>query len=308
MRKNGFSILELLITLVIVSLIMSAAYYTYTEIFRGMKEESESVELQMEKVIGTELLRLDAEHLGYGVGYDSTDKIVEWNGSELTIRSTLNNTRQETFGWVLCADGTMVADERKDPTNNNIVYISTITGAYSSVVNDGSCPATGVHVGFPFVTEATACSVGGTNTCNTIKYRLSGSDLPAHCNPNTKNLLRVVNNDSGDPLISCVADFKVSFELDTDKDGQIDCVTTSSSCSLPTSNSELSKQVKRVNLYILMQEGGLNKNYTYPGSNPTIDGITLNLPANYLHYRWKVIKISVKPMGLFGGVEFTLGK
>lgn len=67
-RDKGYSIIEVLITLFIVSLILSAAYFTYVSIFKSMKGESESVELQMEKIVGLELLRLDLEHVGYGIG------------------------------------------------------------------------------------------------------------------------------------------------------------------------------------------------------------------------------------------------
>ncbi|SNZ11570.1 type IV pilus assembly protein PilW [Persephonella hydrogeniphila] len=299
--KKGYSIIELLITLIIVGLILSAAYYTYTEIFRSMKEESESVELQMEKVIGAELIRLDLEHMGYGIAYDATDSILNWDGNSLTIRSTLNNTNKDTYGWVLCNDGIMISDNRvKD--NDKIVYIDVNTGNYTSAVTDATCPPTGIQLGLPFADNANACNVSGHNTCNTIIYRLSTSQSLTHCNPYTRNLLRVANAGTGSPVLNCVASINVTFDLDTDGDGTIDCNTTSSGCTMPTTNSDIREQVKRINFYILMQEGGLNKNYVYPNSSITVDGITFSLPTDYTHYRWKVIKISAKPRGMFGSI------
>ncbi|WP_456465227.1 PilW family protein [Persephonella sp.] len=308
MRNKGFSIIELLITIVIVALIMSAAYYTYTTIFRGMKEEGESVELQMEKVIGLELLRLDIEHAGYGIG-NTTDKIIEWNNG-LIIRSTLNNSNQDTFGWVICREisgsSSLIRDERKN-TSVNMVFIDTLTGNYITVAN--SCPTTGsngIYIGFPIESGADSCNVGGTNTCNTITYTLSTNQPLSHCNPNTRNLLRKINNGSGIPILSCVSDFAVSFDIDDDDDGIPDrsevCRGTAT-CNIPSDNNNIRNQIIRINFYAVMQEGGLNKDYSYRGGNQiTIDGINLNLPSNYLHYRWKVIKLTVKPRGMFGGI------
>lgn len=310
-NKKGFTIIEILVTLIIVALLLSAAYFTYIKIFGSYKEESESIEQQLEKVVGFELLRLDLEHIGYGVAYDATDKIIEWNNTQhiLTIRSTLNNTNQSTFGWILCANGSLINDERKDTSNNNIVFIDTLTGLYNSVVTSLTCPSIGVYIGFPISTNANSCQVGSTNTCNTITYRKTNSNLPAHCNPNTFDLLRAVNGGSGNPFLHCIVDFVVTFDLDTDNDGTADsfgqnqpAIDTNGNGQID--NSEIRAQLKRINFYAVMQEGGLNADYVYPSSSISIDGITFNLPANYQHYRWKAIKISVRPTGMFGGLEF----
>ena len=300
-KIKGYSLIEILITIFIVSLLLSASYYLYVDIFRGVKEESESTELQIEKIVGLELLRLDIEHLGYGVAKNATDKIVEHDNKILTIRSTINNTDKSSIGWILCKDGVILKDARFDKKNNKIVLIDVNSGNYYKVITDGTCPSPGLYVGFPIGDSANACIVDSDKTCNTIIYKLSDSQNLSHCNPNTRNLLRVVNNSpTGDPVLNCVADFRVTFELDTNGDGKIDCNTKDTNCSLPTNNNDIRVQLKKINVYILMQEGGLNKNYSYKGNNPTIDGIILQLPANYEHYRWKVLKLSVIPQGMYG--------
>lgn len=303
---KGYTIVEILITLFIVSILLSASYFLYVNIFRGTKEESESTELQMEKVIGLEILRLDIEHLGYGIAKDATDKILEYdyNNKILTIRSTMNNTDKSSIGWVLCKNGTLY-DGRFDTSNKRIVYIDVVSGNYYNVVEDGSCPSTGIYVGFPIGNSANSCFVNSKPTCNTIIYKLSDTQNLSHCNPNTGNLLRIVNNSiTGEPILSCIADFKVTFDLDTNGDGVIDCNTKNTNCPLPTKNDDIRNQVKKVNVYILMQEGGLNKDYYYSGGSPIIDGIALQLPQNYQHYRWKAIKISVIPQGMYGRAIF----
>ncbi|WP_457624067.1 PilW family protein [Persephonella sp.] len=296
--NRGYSLVELLVTIFIAGLIMAAAYFTYTELFRELKGESESVEAQIEKVVGLELIRLDLEHLGFGIPPNSPYKIIEWDNINkiLTIRSTLNNTDQKTFGWILCNNGDMISDFRADVNNNDIVYINIDTKEYKSVGTD-VCPVDDVVIGFPIDDNANDCTVDGKNTCITVKYEPSSINILSHCNPNTFNLLRKVGEGTGIPVLNCVSDFTIRFGLDTDNDGIVDDWSE----SLPTDNSQIIQQLKVINFYAVIQEGGLNSDYVYPGGNTiTIDNIVLNLPADYIHYRWKVIKISVKPMSMFG--------
>jgi len=310
-QKKGYSILEVLITLFIVSLILSAAYFTYVSIFKEMKEESESVELQIEKLVGLELLRLDLEHAGYGIGkplninddhYIVESKTVN-NKKSLIIRSTLNNTDNTTIGWVLCSNnsGEPPIHSELEAPNDNLVFIDS-EGFIYAVVNDGLCPSNSVLVGFPFSPSSTGC--GGF--CSEIEYYINNTNLPSHCHSDTYNLLRKVNSATGgSPVLSCVSDFKFTVDLDTDDDGVVDLTDQ------PLDNSitpnDLRMQLKRVNIYILMQEGGFNPDYNFTGfsSDTTgnyiaVNSIKLYLPSssNYRNYRWKAIKISVKPMAI----------
>ena len=306
--SKGFSLIELLITLVIIGIILSAAYFTYTSIFRSMKEESESTELQIEKTIGLEILRLDLEHIGYGIAKNVSDKIIEWDNG-LKIRSTLNNSNLDTLGWVLCQSNTKQIDERENK-DTSLVFIDTISGNYISISKN--CPSSSINtifIGFPISSNANSCDFSGTKVCNTIIYTLSKNQDLKRCNKNTKNLLRKVNDGEGIPILSCVADFAVSFDIDNDNDSIPDRTeicrpvpSSNSTCTLPENNTEIRNKIIRVNFYALVQEGGLNKDYYYTGDNPIIiDNIELKLPDNYEHYRWKVIKLSVKPLGMFGG-------
>ncbi|WP_456393601.1 type II secretion system protein [Persephonella sp.] len=308
MRKNGYSLLEILITIFIVSLILSASYFTYISIFKEMKEESESVELQMEKIVGLELLRLDLEHAGYGIGkpLNVTDDylIIESIADDhLIIRSTLNNTDNTTIGWVLCSnnEGEPPIESELEAPNENFVFVDS-EGFIYGTVNNGLCPSNSVLVGFPYSPDATGCD----GFCSEIEYYLSDSNLPAHCSQGTYNLLRKVNSAiGGNPILSCVADLKFTIDLDTDDDGVVDVI------GMPIDNSiapnDLRMQLKRINVYILMQEGGFNPDYNFTkyrsdtrGNYIEINGIKLYLPdtPNFRNYRWKAIKISVKPMAI----------
>ncbi len=320
MRK-GFSLIELLVTLVIVSILMLAVYYTYTSVVAKTKTSFESIELNIEKSIGLELLRLDLEHVGYGVAADADAKIIEWNegsGPEdrsLTIRSVLNNTDSETIGWQLCSGGTPLLSL----STSSIVYVDITAETYAGL--GAACPsASGIYVGFPYDGSATECEYSGTNVCSTIIYELSDSNLPSHCHPDTYNLLRKVNGGSGSPILSCVADFKVRFDLDEDGDGYVDCSGGTDICwvadlsslgsTVADYNANVRSKLRNIHVYILAQESGKGRGIRYVGSGTfsvdetlTSNVVGLELPADHENFSWKIYKLTVNPTGMFGGLK-----
>ncbi len=333
-REKGLSIVEFIITMFIVVFVLSGAYFTYTNLLKGFKKETISIETEMEKLVGTEILRLDFEHAGYGVGINELLFPIEWyNSSKLIerkviIRSTLNNTNNKTFGWMLfkCKDGqsfkdSIVIDNRYDKSNPNFVPINDkkekprITSRYISL-ND-TCFQEGVIIGFPIDKEyvnKTGKFGCRYQTCSVITYSLSSSNNLSDCNPNTKNLLR-----NRKPVLNCVADFKIRYWLDTDADGKIDISSTKSFSDENEdgkldnignffdmdndgniTSQELRKELKLIDIYILVQEGKYDPEFTFENATGylEVDGIRLKLPDDYKHYRWKVLKITVKPINL----------
>ena len=333
-NQKGFTILETLITMAIILLVLSAAYFTYVGLFREAGSEREKTEKEIEKIVGLEILRLDLEHLGYGVGiksgsdyriYDFDNK--NKNSALLTIRSTLNNTNNKTIGWVMCDNGEIPSnlDKREDKSNNNIVYVN--KNGYVSYVCKGKtcidennnsitipmskdCPSGDIFVGFPFNTKAKGCNFGRENFCNEIVYTLSKTDdtLPSNCAKDTHNLLRKVNDGTGEPVLSCVADVRITVDLDTNGDGNVDSYnfTDVNDSSGDLTPDKLRSQTKRINVYILYQVSkGTSKDYSFKnyqtdsnGNYMEIDGQKLYLPTNFQNYQWNVIKLSVKPMSI----------
>ncbi len=311
MKNNkGFTILELLIAIFISIILMSAIYYTYTTFFMGIKSERVNVEQEIEKVVSLELLRLDLEHLGYGVGKNCSGAdytIYEINNNDISnllkIRSTLNNSRNSTIGWRICRNGTLIKNEIEE-SNNNFVYVDE-NGCVIETVDNGTCSSgTGVFVGYPFDSGATGCNFNGRNFCSEIKYYLSNTNLPKNCHPDTYNLLRKVNNGVGQPLMSCIADIKITVDMDTDGDGKIDLKDVDDVSSYTA--TELRAYTKKINVYILYQEATpSNPNFEFKnyqtdsnGNYLEVDGVKLYLPSNFEKYKWKAIKLSVKPMSI----------
>ena len=340
MGKKGFTILELIISIAIFAVVLGIVYFTYTNLLKGSAIETGKAETQLEKIVGMELLRLDLTHVGYGIAKDETSPIIEWDiGNKiLTLRATLNNTRQETLGWILvdCSAGCEIVSNSLPLTNRTYYIFFTDVTSRNSVDSgtlnvDDAGIVTNIEIGnriniipnsyrllgFPITQEvytgtANSCDAG---YCNMVKYDKTFSNLPNRCNPNTYKLIRrtgldAINNLGGDTVIACVADHLVTFDIDSNGDGEIDM----RGYSLPAvdtdgngviDNYEIRKQLKRMNFYILYQEGVRDLKFKFTntvscGGNQCIGGIDadLVLPPDYINYRWKAIKISVKPMDL----------
>ncbi len=322
---RGFSIIELLVSIFITVLILGLAYVLYNSFFKHYKTSSSSLVSQMEDIIGYNIIRLDLEHVGYGIASDETTPIIKWNSSskELVLHSTLNVSRKETEGYLIasCSGGSLTIDldARGDSSAKNATVIrgndktcfatnATISGGSISV--SPSCSQYNRYVAFPlpdsFSNKCNKCQ------CLGITYKLISSNLPKFCAPNTNKLQRVVGDGKGTPIINCVSDFKPVFALDTNGDGKPDELKE----VLPSSNADIRNQLKQINLYILVQEGQKDSSFTYKQVAPCSSGggmcvvyndidpdgndypVELKLPSDYKHYRWRVIKISAKPMDL----------
>ena len=286
----------------IVLIVLTAAYQTYTQLLGDFVVESSSSEAQMETVVNTNILRLDIAHAGYGIRRDtSNDRPITWDNSSktLTIRSTINNLEEETLGWILCHNGNRVQDNN-DSSLNTYVFLDQ-DKLYESH-GSSSCPSSGIHIGYPYDSGSAAATAGCSDQpCYGTTYELSSTQNLDDCADGTGNLQRsasvpVSGGTNWDPVISCVADWQVAFELDTTDDGMLDTFSTDVS---PLSVNDLYEQVEQVHVYALVQEGSYDRDFEFSG-NRTVDGITLDNSGvtNFSHYRWKTMKLSVKPQDM----------
>ncbi|EDP73447.1 hypothetical protein, partial [Hydrogenivirga sp. 128-5-R1-1] len=307
------------------------AYFTYIKLLKGFKSESEKISSQIESLVGLEVLRLDLEHLGYGISNDETNLILSWDSTnkELILRSTLNNTNSSTRGYILtkCNAGTLDVnyDGREDKTNPYVSVLDTENWNFFDTgqvvnntisLNSQTCSNTKVYVAFPirdvvYNGTSNGCLV---SYCEQITYTLSNANLISRCNPGTYNLVRRIGtaNTGGEPILNCVSDWKITVDIDLDGNGVIDSTETDLTFNNldvdlngTIENSEIRNNLKAVNVYILIQDGKYDPEYTYTqvsncGADKcvSINGELLKLPANYIHYRWKPLKIKIKPMDL----------
>lgn len=307
-NNRGVTLIELLVTLVILGITLSAVYLTYNSILVDFKQQTKISETQMDKDLGLEILRLDLEHLGYGIATNTDNRSIEFDGNTLTIRSTINSTSQDTFGFALvdCTSGAnssyRIDEVVEKPGDDNATKIRDFVvlnmDNYSfkeSKLNFNikttnlytPCTDNNTYIMLPY--NNTAVSGCDGQFCNKISYKLSTTQTLGTCNPNTKNLLRSIGNSAGMPILNCVADFEARFQLDNNLDGIPE--VTQSTLNIP--NSDM-KKLKLVDVYLLVQDGQKDRKYTSPNAF-SMDGINFSLPTGHENYRWKILKISVTP-------------
>lgn len=151
---------------------------------------------------------------------------------------------------------------------------------------------------------------------NRTDYYISDANVPNHCAPNTGVLVKATVLQSADtfdimPIIDCVADFQVVYHLDNGAGVQ----TSANANGLNGLTAEqIRDQVKSVQCYILIHEGGIDRSYIYPNASINVgevaaDGVTLVagrsfplsttiLGGNWANYRWKVVSMAVTPKNL----------
>lgn len=146
-----------------------------------------------------------------------------------------------------------------------------------------------------------------------------GSNFPSRCYPNSYVLYRSTINQNGgarnaQPLLDCVMDFQVAFGLDTDGDrtvnAWIDDLSSLADANGNGTADEIRQQVRQVNVSILYHEGQKDDSFRFSGSLnlgdvpasgvlPAVPTLSTFTPSGEaLKYRWKVLKLSIKPMNL----------
>jgi prepilin-type N-terminal cleavage/methylation domain-containing protein len=143
---------------------------------------------------------------------------------------------------------------------------------------------------------------------------LDGYALPARCAQGTGVLYKKVVNHAGDgflaalPLLDCVADMQVAYRFDSNADGYADTVADVTA-NQPTTEAA-ARQIREVRVYILAQEGQLDRSFTYPNATVRVGeaglygrDFNMNTITNWQNYRWKLYTLVIEPICL---VDWTV--
>jgi len=351
MKDRGFTLVELMITLVIVVLILAAIFSTHLRILKGFKNQTKIAETQMQHTIGLELLRYDIEMAGCGLPYSVSVAYPEAasDTSYTPDPSSFNSNPPAAFSFsdngntnannsdvlvIRSAVASLSETSKKWGYKDSDGVLHQMTAYFSNhervIVLDANNKSLIVSGGkwFYKYNKYNTDSLPTPSTNDTI-YLIYGIDkdkdtdlrmpfnrvdyylkrpttLPTKCSPNSYVLYRAVIN-QGDgkrnetqPLLDCVMDFQVAFGEDANGDGAVDTWITDLS---GLSASDIRTKIKEVKVFVVVQEGQKDPNYNAPktitlGDNDTGTLSTFSPSGDDVHYRWKVIKIAVKPMNL----------
>lgn len=149
------------------------------------------------------------------------------------------------------------------------------------------------------------------------------SNMPSSCNQGTGILYKgVVIHGSGSgaggfvryPLLDCVGDMQVAFELDLNNNGNITYAKNLDGYSA----QQIRDFLKRVRVYILAHEGSKDRNYRYPFNDSSkaivvgdpaftetfgriwsVADLVAKFGADWLNYRWKIYTLAINPSNLY---------
>ncbi|HAK61244.1 MAG TPA: hypothetical protein DCO77_12840, partial [Nitrospiraceae bacterium] len=142
---------------------------------------------------------------------------------------------------------------------------------------------------------------------------------PKTCADGAKNLIRTESittetpdPDLGKPVLNCVLDFQVAFGLDTDDKGGIDEWDNGGNTTAKDyTPKDLTKRLRQLRVYALVQEGKRDRDYTYANPDPaystkvdevrvgdlTLEGGAVGqdfkLTAEQRKYRWRVVSFTM---------------
>ena len=206
------------------------------------------------------------------------------------------------------------------PSSFTVAY--KVDGSYAYPFTPSSSDKQYYYYGIDSTTQKAA----PFNRTDYFVKRVAG-DVPDRCSPAAGVLYKsVMKQNDGTmqdiPILDCVADMQVVLGWNTSSDPAGNAVDTymnadgsdpsGPSAVAPTVDDpkEIRTRLKLAKVYLLVQDGGADRNYTNtntameigetegtPGSTAATKTIDLTQP-NYLHYRWRLYRLVVRPKNL----------
>jgi len=289
MKKNGYTLIEILVVIAI-SLILAGAIFTlYNTIIKENISKSLIAKKESDaKIIIYQLLK-DLEGIGFGVD-NSRLKINGGNSSDLDNNNpflTITNNGQTIIFLNLSARDEQysgcwgyVKDDLSIDLSNSKSYLG----------NDCSGASSG---NFIYLDEnknllnsktkgAVAFYIKDKNYPDDfkVKYYLDANNLPKECMPGTYSLYRQVNTDTAQPVASCIHTLKFRYGK-----------TDGSYADSVNSINDLSSVI----VCMLIQVGGKQSTQEPVPSFKTnrCNNITINETTDMRYYRWATIEEEV---------------
>ncbi|MEC4675727.1 MAG: prepilin-type N-terminal cleavage/methylation domain-containing protein [Nitrospirota bacterium] len=138
-KQDGFTLVELMITMVIFVLTIAAASQIFTSLLTQFKQQSKIAETNIEGIVGLELLRYDIEQAGYGLPFELVYNLegVNYNEASTAPASDYNDAPNSPRALV-SGDGAGVYGSDVLVIKSLNVATSATARQWSYITNDGA--------------------------------------------------------------------------------------------------------------------------------------------------------------------------
>ena len=392
-KKNGYTLIELLIAMAIFTIVVIISTTAFDRIITASRAQTKTAESQIGGIVGLGLMRFDVEHAGYGLPWSfqapltypeaadvaladgiETDSFNDSNipaavdathipkpvssGTStstgidyLVVKSVINSISSTGRKWSFVnysANGIVNLSTIKLWTNasdnftagDNIITLNNIDNQKTNSLATRQLATDGTDYYYPYAGLAPAddlykpvnptqlYTVYGVDRealrmpYNRADFYVSSSNVPSFCSPGTGVLTKgVVNHGTGAdagqftqyPLLDCVGDMQVAYELDLSNNGNLTYTKTLDTYSA----QQVRDSLKRVRIYILAHEGRKDRGFNYPvpdadkavvvgdpaftvsfGRTWTSGQMADRFGADWRKYRWKIYTLMVKPSNM----------
>ena len=149
-NRNGFSIVELLVTMVVFVFVIAAATAMFIPLMNQFKQQSKIAETATESIVGLEIMRVDIEHAGVGLPKSFQNNAINYSEAASAPEKAYNDNNTPTKVPRAILSGNNVG-----PLNNSdyLVIKSTVvaTNAASQKWTYIRVPLTGPGAGVTFL-------------------------------------------------------------------------------------------------------------------------------------------------------------
>jgi hypothetical protein len=338
-NQKGTSFIELMVALAIFLLVTGGILGVYIALSGHSAREYRIAESVMEGEIARNIIERDIMMAGYGLADDygqldldprpvqAVDAASGGPSDSLVLRGTaIGILSKSAQGWSYLTSKNPDLFRKWDDDRENVskddrvIYLE--PASRELLTSEGSAifryPAT------PAGSDRGALVYGLSSDdvklpYYTVEFTLGGTP-PSSCAKGSMNLLRAesINSDppapaNRKPVMNCVRDFQVAFGLDTNEDGNIDTwdPVGGDFISETYDGKTLRKRLKQMRVYILVQSGSYDPDYTYYNPEPAGEPDTICVGDKNLHtgrdvtltpaqrkYRWEVFSLNVTPRNL----------
>ncbi|MCD6594842.1 PilW family protein [bacterium] len=306
-NRNGISLPELLVAVILVGMLMSSTFYVFSTFFAKSLTQERQTLSHADTQVGTQFIKWDMFMAGYGIPSNvipiTCSDNTGVNGSDvLTIQSVSFGMSGNTGKWSYIlspvSGSNQITVRRWNNPDNDLTkddYIIILSPI-------------GTQIGFPVyqITDTTsAIGPAGQDawilTLNNVVYsslnfvfKVSNAAGPAAVTYSIQN-----GNLARDStlFISDVVNFQVTFWIDTDGDRQIDAGEMYNDLSAVISNPSLLDNIDLMRISIVTATRG-EQNYYYPQDTIYVGNQSVNVENIGRNLKYQVWESTIKPRNL----------